>query len=40
MIGVGVEWRVDINQIDGILGQAGQLLQAVAAIDDLDIHGP
>jgi hypothetical protein len=35
IIPVGVEWRVDVNQVNAGVRQAGQLLKAISAVDGL-----
>ena len=38
VVAVGVERRVDVDQIHAGVGQLFQLLQIVAAVDDTRIH--
>ena len=38
VVSVGVERRVDVDQVDAGIGQVLQLLQAVAAVDDAGVE--
>ena len=38
VIAIGVERRVNINQIDATIGQFGKLFEIVATVDDAGVH--
>ena len=38
VVAVGVEWRVDVDEVYAGVGELAQLLKVVAAVDDTSIE--